>query len=59
MSREKTVAFIDIGTNSARLLVVSIEGNGAYHTLTRIKDVVRLGEGELPPDAFRTMQSNG
>ena len=51
MSREKTVAFIDIGTNSARLLVVSIEENGAYHMLTRIKDVVRLGEGEL--------QSNG
>ncbi|MDR0980416.1 MAG: Ppx/GppA family phosphatase [Methanocalculaceae archaeon] len=46
MSREKVVAFIDIGTNSARLLVVSIGENGAYHMLTRIKDVVRLGEGE-------------
>lgn len=46
MNEEKIVAFIDIGTNSARLLVVSIGENGAYHMLTRIKDVVRLGEGE-------------
>lgn len=46
MSQEKIVAFIDIGTNSARLLVVSIGENGAYHILTRIKDVIRLGEGE-------------
>ncbi|HJK78026.1 MAG TPA: Ppx/GppA phosphatase family protein [Methanocorpusculum sp.] len=46
MTQEKIVAFIDIGTNSARLLVVSIGENGAYHMLTRIKDVVRLGEGE-------------
>lgn len=46
MNSEKIVAFIDIGTNSARLLVVSIGKNGAYHMLTRIKDLVRLGEGE-------------
>lgn len=60
MNEEKVVAFIDIGTNSARLLVVSISGNGAYHTLTRIKDVVRLGEGEyaagkIQPDAVERL----
>ncbi|MDV0443615.1 Ppx/GppA phosphatase family protein [Methanorbis rubei] len=43
---DKIVAFIDIGTNSARLLVVSISPNGAYHMLSRIKDIVRLGEDE-------------
>ena len=46
MSQEKIVAFIDIGTNSARLLFISIGENGAYHMLIRIKDVVQLGEGE-------------
>ena len=38
------VGFIDIGTNSVRLLVVSIEANGAYSTITQQKEVVRLGE---------------
>jgi len=41
------VGFIDIGTNSIRLLVVSIEANGAYSTITQQKETVRLGEGEF------------
>ncbi|HXW98892.1 MAG TPA: Ppx/GppA family phosphatase, partial [Methanomicrobiales archaeon] len=42
-----TVAFIDIGTNSIRLLVVSIDPNGTHRILTRQKETVRLGEGEF------------
>lgn len=38
------VGFIDIGTNSVRLLVARIETNGAYATITQQKEVVRLGE---------------
>jgi len=41
------VGFIDIGTNSVRLLVVSIEPNGAYSTVTQQKEVVRLGENSF------------
>lgn len=51
------VGFIDIGTNSVRLLVVSIEANGASSTITQQKEVVRLGEGSfgdkrLQPEAM-------
>ena len=41
------VAFIDLGTNSARLLVVRLNQNHSYVILTRQKEVVRLGEGEF------------
>lgn len=41
------VGFIDIGTNSVRLLVVSIEANGACSTITQQKEVVRLGESSF------------
>jgi exopolyphosphatase/guanosine-5'-triphosphate,3'-diphosphate pyrophosphatase len=44
----KTAAFIDIGTNSARLLVVQIQPGGSYKVLSRIKETVRLGEGQYP-----------
>ncbi|MDR3102396.1 MAG: Ppx/GppA family phosphatase [Methanocalculaceae archaeon] len=46
MNEERVVAFIDIGTNSARLLVASIDENGAYHLRTKTKERTRLGEGE-------------
>jgi exopolyphosphatase/guanosine-5'-triphosphate,3'-diphosphate pyrophosphatase len=41
------VGFIDIGTNSIRLLVVRIEPNHSYSILHRLKETVRLGEGEF------------
>ncbi|HEY3379134.1 MAG TPA: Ppx/GppA family phosphatase, partial [Armatimonadota bacterium] len=41
------VAFLDIGTNSVRLLVVRINPNHSYTTLTEQKEMVRLGEGEF------------
>jgi len=43
----RVVAFIDIGTNSVRLLVVRFNPNHSYTILTRQKQQVRLGEGEF------------
>ena len=58
----RVVAFIDIGTNSLRLLLVRLEANHTYNVLTEMKHTVRLGEGEfatqqLQPAAMdRTVQ---
>ncbi|MHB9130970.1 MAG: Ppx/GppA phosphatase family protein [Armatimonadota bacterium] len=41
------IAFMDIGTNSVRLLLVRINPNHSYTILTEQKEVVRLGEGEF------------
>jgi exopolyphosphatase/guanosine-5'-triphosphate,3'-diphosphate pyrophosphatase len=43
----RVVSFIDIGTNSVRLLVVRLNPNHSYTILTRQKQQVRLGEGEF------------
>jgi exopolyphosphatase/guanosine-5'-triphosphate,3'-diphosphate pyrophosphatase len=48
--QEQVVAFIDIGTNSIRLLVVRLGAGGGYAVLSEQKEVVRLGEGEFPSD---------
>ncbi len=42
----RVVAFVDIGTNSIRLLLVRINSNHSYATITQQKQVVRLGENE-------------
>jgi len=42
-----TVAFMDFGTNSIRLLVVRLEANGSSTVLHQLKETVRLGEGEF------------
>jgi exopolyphosphatase/guanosine-5'-triphosphate,3'-diphosphate pyrophosphatase len=54
----RTVAFLDFGTNSIRLLVTRLEENHAPVTLHNFKETVRLGEGEfavqrLQPHAMR------
>lgn len=54
----RVVGFIDLGTNSVRLLVVRVFPNGTYTTLGRDKESVRLGEGEfrdnrLQPEAMQ------
>ena len=54
---EHVVAFMDLGTNSVRLLLVRIDPNHSYATLTQQKEVIRLGEGEfadqyLQPEAM-------
>jgi exopolyphosphatase/guanosine-5'-triphosphate,3'-diphosphate pyrophosphatase len=46
-SRERVVAFIDIGTNSIRMFIVRLFPNCTYNVLSRQKETVRLGEGEF------------
>ncbi len=53
----RVVAYIDIGTNSIRLLLVRLGANQTYAILNQEKEVVRLGEGEfvdqyLQPEAM-------
>lgn len=43
----RNVAFLDIGTNSIRILLVRININHSISILTQQKEVVRLGEGEF------------
>jgi exopolyphosphatase/guanosine-5'-triphosphate,3'-diphosphate pyrophosphatase len=42
-----TVAFMDFGTNSVRLLIVRVEPNQSLTTVQKMKETVRLGEGEF------------
>lgn len=48
LKKPRVVGFIDLGTNSVRLLVVRLNTNGSYTLLTQQKEVIRLGEGEYP-----------
>src|SRR5436190_22002648 len=55
---EQIVGFIDLGTNSVRLLIVRLNPNHSYTVLSEQKETVRLGEGEfrrnlLQPEAIR------
>jgi len=43
----ETVAYIDIGTNSARLMVVRFAPDHSWTVLSMQKETVRLGEGEF------------
>ena len=43
----EVVAFIDLGTNSVRLLLVRILTDHAVETITEQKEMVRLGENEF------------
>ena len=45
--QERIVAFIDLGTNSIRLLLVRINHDRSYTVLSQRKEMVRLGEGEF------------
>lgn len=62
-SRGRVVGFIDLGSNSLRLLVARITPGGAVRVLNEAKHMVRLGEGamvahELQPEAMgRTMDT--
>jgi exopolyphosphatase/guanosine-5'-triphosphate,3'-diphosphate pyrophosphatase len=54
---EKILAFIDIGTNSIRLMLVRLNPNHSYTVLRQEKEIVRLGENEfknnhLQPEAM-------
>ncbi len=47
LSAGETVGFIDIGTNSVRLLVARLEPGHSWNTVTLQKETIRLGEGEF------------
>jgi exopolyphosphatase / guanosine-5'-triphosphate,3'-diphosphate pyrophosphatase len=49
----RVVAFVDIGTNSVRLLVVRLNPNHSYTVLTRQKQQVRLGDGEFEDEEIQ------
>jgi exopolyphosphatase/guanosine-5'-triphosphate,3'-diphosphate pyrophosphatase len=53
----RVIGYVDIGTNSIRLLVVRLTRRGSYTVLSDQKETVRLGEGEfrtgnLTPEAM-------
>ncbi len=57
-SSDPIIGFIDLGTNSVRLLLVRINANHSFTVLSEQKETVRLGEGEfrrntLQPEAMR------
>ena len=52
-SSPATVAFMDIGTNSVRLLVVRIDANQSFTVLHQMKETVRLGEDEFSSGRLR------
>ena len=62
-SRPQTIGFIDIGTNSVRLMVVHLEPDRSWSTITLQKEPVRLGEREfgaesaLQPEAMDGAQT--
>ena len=53
----ETVAYIDIGTNSARLMVVRFAPDHSWTVLSMQKETVRLGEGEF--GEVRQLQPRG
>jgi exopolyphosphatase/guanosine-5'-triphosphate,3'-diphosphate pyrophosphatase len=51
--QDKVVGFIDLGTNSVRLLLVRISSNKSYTILSQRKETIRLGEGEFERENLR------
>jgi exopolyphosphatase / guanosine-5'-triphosphate,3'-diphosphate pyrophosphatase len=49
----QVVAFVDIGTNSVRLLVVRINPNFSYTVISQEKEVIRLGEEEFKDNLLK------
>ena len=53
-AQDRTVAFIDMGTNSIRLLLVRIEpAKGTFSILSEQKETIRLGENEFADHYLR------
>ena len=49
----QVVGFVDIGTNSVRVMLVRIDASQAYQILRRQRERVRLGEGEFGDHLLR------
>lgn len=54
MTSPRIIGFIDLGTNSVRLLVVRLNPNGSYNIILQQKEVIRLGEGEYIENKLTT-----
>ena len=54
----KVVGFVDVGTNSIRLLVVRINPNLSYTVISQEKEVVRLGENEFKDNLLKSDAMN-
>ena len=52
MKTRGNLAALDIGTNSFHLIVVSVKEDGSFEIIDRVKEVIRLGEGN-PGDIKR------
>jgi hypothetical protein len=57
VERDQVVGFVDIGTNSVRLMLVEIRPNHSYSVISVQREPVRLGErefggGRLVPEAI-------
>ena len=50
---DHVVSFIDLGTNSVRMLVVRLNPNYSYTVISQEKEVVRLGESEFADNTLR------
>ncbi len=50
---DHVVSFIDLGTNSVRMLVVRLNPNYSYTLISQEKEVVRLGESEFGDSTLR------
>jgi len=50
---DHVVSFIDLGTNSVRMMVVRLNPNYSYTLISQEKEVVRLGESEFGDNTLR------
>jgi exopolyphosphatase/guanosine-5'-triphosphate,3'-diphosphate pyrophosphatase len=51
--KPKTVAFIDMGTNSVRIMLARFDGGRSHTELSRQKEMIRLGEGEFDDNRIK------
>ena len=54
--KERTLAAIDLGTNSFHIIIVKVKEDGTFESLGKEKESVRLGSGSgnyevITPDA--------
>ena len=50
---EKTIAIMDLGSNSLRLMLAHVQPDGSYAVLNQVKQMVRLGEGAFQHGRLR------
>lgn len=51
VKRLERIAIIDLGSNTARLLLIDVKNNGHFHIVDQLKEAPRLGEG-MERDGF-------